>query len=88
MKKIWSEIGFTPTTFELPESVTDAEDGQDAFKDGDKPMVEARAPPVKQLEITEITREKLTGHAINNLPKNISEEEVLEFLKENVQKDC
>ena len=50
-------------------------------------MVEARAPPVKQPEITENTKEKLTGLKINNLPKNISEEEVLEFLKENVQKD-
>ena len=84
MKKIWSEIGFTPTTFKLPENVADAEDGQEAFKDGDKPMVEARDPPVKQ---PEITKEKLTGITINNLPKNITEEDMLKFLKENVKKD-
>ena len=37
--------------------------------------------------MTESTREKLTGLAIKNLPNNISEEEMLEFLKENVKKD-
>ena len=84
--KIWSEINFTPTTFKLPEDVADAEDGEDTIKDGDKPMVEARAPQVKQPEISENAKEKLTGLKINNLPKNISEEDVLQFLKENVQK--
>ena len=86
MKKVWSEINFTPTTFKLPEDVADAEDGEDNSKDGDKPIVEARAPPVNQPEISQSAKEKLTGLKINNLPKNITEEETVKFLKENVQK--
>ena len=74
MKKIWSKLNFTPTTFKLPQDMADAENGEDTIKDGDKPMVEARAPRVKQPEISENAKEKLTGLKINNLPKNITEE--------------
>ena len=42
---------------------------------------------MNQPEISQNAKEKLTGLKINNLPKNISEEEVLKFLKENVKKD-
>ena len=78
-------MNFTPTTFKLPEDVADAEDGEDNIKEGDKPIVEARAPQVNQPEISENAKEKLTGLKINNLPKNITD--TMKFLKENVQKD-
>ena len=49
--------------------------------------MDARAPQVKQPEISQNTKEKLTGLKINNLPKNITEEDMMKLLKENVQKD-
>ena len=87
MKTVWSEINFTPTTFKLPEDTSDAEDGEDTNKEGDKPIVKARAPAVEQPEISQSAKENLTGFKINNLPKSTSEEEMVKFLKENVQKD-
>ena len=76
VRKVWSEINFTPTTFELPEDTAEAEDGEDN-KDGDKPVTDARVPVVDRPEISKITKEKLTGLKINNLPKENTEEEML-----------
>ena len=85
MRKVWSEINFTPTTFELPEDTAEAEDGEDN-KDGDKPVTDARVPVVNRPEISKNTKEKLTGLKINNLPKEITEEEMVKFLKEKAKK--
>ena len=41
---------------------------------------------VKQPEISERTKEKLTGFKINNLPKNITKEKMVKFLTENGRK--
>jgi hypothetical protein len=85
MRKLWTEINFAPTSFELPEEAETEEVGEDVTKNGDRPISDTRVPAVKKPEITAEAKEKLTGLRINNLPLDMTEEEVVKFLKEHVK---
>ena len=83
MKELWTRIDFSPTTFELPENL-EAEEKEDNME-GD--MHVNKTNEVEKKEMPKATREKLTGLKINNFPKEITEEEVVKFLKDNVKGD-
>ena len=82
MKKLWSDIGFTPSTFTLPEDYEEVYDDPNTIP-SDKPKISAKPPPKKAL-IPEEMAAKHDGLQINNLPADLSEEEVLRFLQEKV----
>jgi hypothetical protein len=85
MRKLWGEIGFTPTSFQLPDEVEST--GDEDTKDGDRPITEVKVPEVNRPEISEETMKKLTSLKINNLPHEITENEVVKLLKERVKSD-
>ena len=58
MRKLWGEIGFTPTSFQLPDEVEST--GDEDTKDGDRPITEVKVPEVNRPEISEETMKKLT----------------------------
>jgi hypothetical protein len=87
MKKLWTEINFAPTSFELPEETEAERVGEDATKSGDRPISDTRVPAVKKTDITAEAKQKLTGLKINNLPLDMTEEEVVKFLKEHIKPD-
>ena len=80
MRKIWSEIGFCPTSFELPDSVED---------EGDKPISETNSfqRPAQVIKNSEADQERYVGLKINNFPLELSDEEILTFLSDQVTKD-
>ena len=84
MKELWTKINFSPTTFELPENNFDDEEKEDNME-GDRPVNKGKE--VEKKEMPKATREKLTGLQINNFPKEITEEEIVKFLKDNVKED-
>ena len=81
MRSLWAFINFNPTSFKLPETTEDMAGG------GDKPISDVRIPKVIQAPMSEADKGKLVGIRINNFPLEMSEEEILEFLKENVSRD-
>ena len=85
MRKLWAEIDFTPTSFELPDEVEGT--GDEDTKDGDRPVTDTRAPAVNRPAISDEAKEKLVGLKINNLPLEITEEEVVKLLKDRVKPD-
>ena len=84
MKELWAKINFSPTTFELPENNIDDEEKEDNME-GDRPVNKGKE--VEKKEMPKAAREKLTGLQINNFPKDITDEEIVKFLKENVKAD-
>ena len=82
MRKLWGEIGFT---FQLPDEVEST--GDEDTKDGDRPITEVKVPVVNRPEISEEAMKKLTSLKLNNLPQEITEEEVVKLLKERVKPD-
>ena len=84
MKELWARINFSPTIFKLPEDNKEDEDKEDNME-GDRPV--NKIPEVEKKEMPKATKERLTGLQINNFPKEIREEGVVKFLKENVKKD-
>ena len=88
MKKVWQEIGFTPTTFQLPVQV-DPKETEDLKLEGDTVISEEAnfrrnidRPDMKEEDI-----KKVIGMQIGNFPPNLTEEEIVKFLVENVDKD-
>jgi hypothetical protein len=87
MRKLWAEINFTPTSFELPDEAEVDGAGEEDTKDGDRPVTDTRAPAVNRPAISTEAKEKLVALKINNLPLEITEEEVVKLLKERVKPD-
>jgi hypothetical protein len=85
MRKLWAEIDFTPTSFKLPDEVEGAGDAD--TKDGDRPVTDDKVPVVVRPDISDESKKKLVGLKINNLPLEITEEDVVKLLKENVKSD-
>ena len=85
MKQIWSVIGFSPTTFVLPEREEDAEMQEENFGGDQKvlnlPFFPRQGP---QVDISDIDMDKFCKTKVTNLPKDISVSETLEFLNANV----
>ena len=77
MKHLWAEIGFNPTSFELPDS-------DDA--DGDKHIAEGQnfQRPVQVAKSSDLEKERYSGIRINNFPLEATEDEIVKFLKEHV----
>jgi hypothetical protein len=61
--------------------------GDEDTKDGDRPITEVKVPVVNGPEISEEAMKKLTSLKLNNLPQEITEEEVVKLLKERVKPD-
>ena len=68
----------------MPENNLDDEEKEDNME-GDRPV--SKGKEVEKKEMPKAAREKLTGLQINNLPKEITEEEIVKFLKDNVKED-
>ena len=86
MKELWLEIGFSPTNFKLPDRETEGE--SDENFGGDRTVLSVpsftRTPHPTSLELNKdsiFTKTKVT-----NFPKDISETNAVNFLKENVDK--
>ena len=85
MKKIWTLIGFKPSSFTLP-------DDQNSDDEYDRPVFDGLSFPrndgnCKSMEDNS-THEKLhTGLSISNFDVSLKEEDVVQFLKEHVSKN-
>ena len=80
MKKLWEEIGFAPTTFELDESDKTEDDIQQAVKDA--PIItETRFPPIIQKQQpNDRDIDNLDGITVKNFPSNLDDKEIHTFL--------
>ena len=63
MRKLWAEIGFTPTSFQLPDEVEST--GDEDTKDGDRTITEIKVPLENRPEISEEAMKKLTSLKLN-----------------------
>ena len=77
-------VGFSPTSFVIP----DREDGEDENLGGDQKVLDMTFFPRQQKEPTEpaVDIEKFSKTKITNLPKDITDEQALEFMNSNVDK--
>ena len=82
MKTVWSHIGFKPTTFELPEEEEDA----GGKKEGDRLITKPAKKISNDPNLAQIG-ENISGIKINNFPPEISEAEVLKFVKTEIKSD-
>ena len=83
MHETWLQIGFSPTSFELPEK--ENEDDVENFG-GDQEVLNLPNFPRTINQPTQSDSEIFSKTRITNLPKDISDEEASTFLKENVDK--
>ena len=89
MRTLWGQIDFHPTSFKLPEQEEESGEADTSErKDGDKEIVELSTIPAKvNPNVIEENPEKYVGLGINNLPPDITDSEILEFLKDEVHED-
>ena len=89
MRTLWGQIDFHPTSFKLPEQEEESgETDTSERKDGDKEIVELSTIPAKvNPNVIEENPEKYVGLGINNLPPDITDSEILKFLKDEVHED-
>ena len=89
MRTLWGQIDFHPTSFKLPEQEEETGDNDtNEKKEGDKEIVELSAlPEVVSPNVIVEDPEKYVGLGINNLPPDITESEILKFLKDEVHED-
>ena len=80
MKDVWSKIGFSPTQFELPESM------DDESMENDKSIKQSERfhPPVQRPELEKEDVDKITGFEIRNIPASKTDEEVKKFIHEKL----
>ena len=80
MKKLWAEIGFTPTSFELDVDEKTEDDVHQATKDA--PVIAATSFPTKnqRQEVNERDVEKSNGITIRNFPPHLQDKDILTFL--------
>ena len=88
MKTLWQDIGFTPTTFELP-SQTDPKVSEEQKHEGDTVISEENSfsRNIDRPEMNENDVIKIVGIQIRNFPVTLSEEEVVKFLMEKVDEE-
>ena len=87
MRSLWQEIGFSPTSFELPAQAESGATGDS--KEGDLIISEEKSfrRQVERPSMNEDDIKKIIGIQIRNLPPTLSSEEVVTFVNENVDKD-
>ena len=80
MKKLWAEIGFTPTTFELDADEKPEDDVQQATKDA--PLIAATGykPNVPRQEANVRDVERSNGITVRNFPPHLEDKDILTFL--------
>ena len=85
MKEVWLQIGFSPTTFKIPEREIEDEDGNFG---GDQKILDMVTFPrqVNQPALTTPEKEKFTKAKITNFPVEITDAEALAFMNEKVDK--
>ena len=80
MKKLWEEVGFVPTTFELEENDKTVDDVEQAVKYAPK-INETRFPlSRKDAEPSARDIEHFDGVTIRNFPKTLDNKDIVEFL--------
>ena len=84
MKEIWSQIGFSPTTFEIPEMEHDTDENYG----GDQRVSDLSYFPRQTTKpsIPPEDMEKFCKVKINNLPKDLTDSEAITFLNNKVDK--
>ena len=80
MKKLWNDIGFVPTSFELEDDDKTEDDIEQAVKDASK-IEENRLPPsIKHPEPSIKDVDNYDGITIRNIPKTLDDNEIFTFL--------
>ena len=87
MRSLWTHIGFTPTSFELNSDFEEMDVEEVVFHQGDKPISKTQESTRVKPHFSNESKQKLSGLKINNFPKDITEKEVLEFIREHVKPD-
>ena len=82
MRKLWNEIGFIPSDFTLPEEEEELDEDQNQIL-GDVPIISQKPPPKKAV-ISDDIAAKHNGLQLNNLPADLSDDEIKTFLQEKV----
>ena len=80
MKKLWEQIGFVPTSFELDESDKAEDDLQQATKDVPIKTKTSFPPSFKRQDPSPRDIEHLNGISVRNFPKTLEEKEILQFM--------
>ena len=85
MKELWQSINFSPTSFTLPTEEEEV-NGDNKKLVGDKNILEIGSFPSQKppTTMTEEDKKKVTSVKITNFPIEITENEVLDFLKKKV----
>ena len=88
MRSLWKEIGFSPTTFELP-SQAENRDTEKETSEGDIVISEDKSfrRHIERPEMREGDIKKVIGIQVRNLPPTLSDDEIVKFFVENVNKD-
>ena len=88
MKELWSEIDFNPQTFEITEVEYDDTECSENLGVDRKILNTVNFPRVNDREVSSPSeRAKFTGVRINNFPRDISDEEVAQFLTKEVSEE-
>ena len=88
MRTIWQEIGFTPSSFELP-AQADPKASEDLKLEGDTAISEETSfrRNIDRPEMKDEDVKKVIGMQIRNFPPTLTEEEIVKFIVEHVDKD-
>ena len=88
MKILWDKIGFSPTTFKIPEKEIDTEEINGENLNGDQKILDMVNFPRKIVPPTlrEEEKDKISGVRITNFPLEVTEDDVLKFLRAKVDK--
>ena len=95
MRKVWTEINFSPNSFELPESVDEARDipifESSTFEQIDTHQIDSngknKTSSVTLGQTQPIEGDRYTGLKINNFPLEMTNEDVIKFINEKVSVD-
>ena len=88
MKKLWSEINFSPNSFELPESVDHEQDlpisNMTSFEIAQND-IQTSSQNGSQLCQAQPNLDRCIGLKINNFPLEMDNDEILKFINEKIQ---
>ena len=89
MKELWQQIGFSPTSFKIPEKeITENEDDDKQNLGGDQRILNMATFPRMntQPDLTTPEKQKFSKVRITNFPLEMTEKEALVFMNEKVDK--
>ena len=86
MKCLWDLIGFQPTSFKLPELDEAAEAAEDIEKKGGDIGLVEQPIPVNNQNVDQ-TGQNVSGLMVKNLPAEITDIELLDFLRVEIKDD-